>query len=347
VTQIVTSALIAGMASLLAGWLGGVRASVAAGVLMAIEPSSVAYSNLIMSETVFTAALLGMILLWRLWWQRGDTSSLLLLATFVGLLPLIRPVAVYLPFFLALVIYLSGGRGRARLRTSLIFLAVSLLAPAAWTARNYRVLGVPVLARVGEFEIARFAHHVEKADGQVERLSSEKQPWEDGFKDEHGYSFAEVARARSRYFLRTVAGHPVATVRLLATSGVLLLGVPDSKLPQILMSSAPSYAGGSILERLEWLRRLGILGPLLALGMVVSVGGVLAVPLLAVRARAWEVDRRWLLALLVAVVFFHVMFSSTIMWQAERYRVPVIPLLCVLFCVAAFGVRREEQAAGA
>lgn len=340
VAQIVISSLVVGVASLVAGWLGGARAAIAAGVLMAIEPSSVAYSNLIMSETFFTAALLGMILLWSLWWKRAHTISLLLLAAYVGLLPLIRPVAIYLPFFLALVIALSSAGGRPRFRAALIFLAVALVAPVAWTARNYAVLGVPGLARVGEYELARFAHHVEKEVGWKPQVSSEKEPWEEGFQIEHGYSFAEVARARSRYFLKTVTSHPVVTFRMLATSTALLLGVPDSRLPLILMSPAPAYEGGSIRGRLVWLRQLGTLGLLLVLGMVVSLGGVLAVPVLAMRARTWHADRRWLLVLLVAATFFHMIMSSTVIWTAERYRVPVMPLLCVMFSVAVFGDRR-------
>lgn len=342
--QIVMSSLVVGMASLVAGWLGGARSAVAAGVLMAIEPSSVAYSNFIMSECLYTAGLLGAILLWRFWWKRADTTSLLLLAACVGVLPLIRPVAVYLPFLLTLLIGLSGAGGRPKIRAALIFLAVSLLAPVGWSARNYRVIGVPVLARVGEFEMARFAHLVERMDGPEERPTT-KQPWEEGFQEERGYSNAEVARARSRYFLKTATGHPAAMLRLLAANGVRLLGVPDSKLPQILMSSAPTYEGGSIRERLEWLGRLGILGGLLAIGMIVSVGGAVSIPLLAARARTWRAERRWLLALLSATALLHVMFSSTVMWQAERYRVPVIPLLCVLFCAAVFGVRREVEPA--
>src|SRR5262249_30436653 len=159
--------------------------------------------------TLFAIGLLGMMLLWSLWWKRADTGSLLLLAVLVGVLPLIRPVAIYLPFFLSLMICLSGAGGRPKLRSGLIFLAVSLMAPAAWSARNYRILGVPILAKVGEFEMARFAHHVEQIDGKEEGPSSPKQPWEEGFQEDRGYSFAEVAQARSRYLLKTVAGHPV------------------------------------------------------------------------------------------------------------------------------------------
>jgi hypothetical protein len=343
--QIVLSALVGGAAFLVAGWLGGARPAIAAGILMAIEPSSVAYSNFIMSETLYTAGLLGAILLWRLWWKRAGTGSLMLLAAWVGVLPLIRPVAVYLPFLLALLIGLSGAGGRPRPRAALIFLAVSLLAPVAWSARNFRMIGVPVLARVGEFEMARFSHLVEKMDGQETRLPSPKGPWEEGFQEEGGYTNAEVARARSRYFLKTATGHPVAMVRLLVANGLRLLGVPDSKLPQILMSAAPTYEGGSIRERLEWLRRLGILGVLLAVGMIVSVGGVASMTVLAVRARTWPAERKWLLALLSATALLHVMFSSTVMWQAERYRVPVIPLLCALLCAAVLGVRREIEPA--
>jgi hypothetical protein len=37
--------------------------------------------------------------------------------------------------------------------------------------------------------------------------------------------------------------------------------------------------------------------------------------------------------------------SSTVIWTAERYRVPVMPLLCVMFSVAVFGDRREKDRA--
>jgi hypothetical protein len=75
--------------------------------------------------------------------------------------------------------------------------------------------------------------------------------------------------------------HPVAALEHLALRGAMILGVPDGRLPDLVLRDVPDFQGGSVRSRLTWLRRLGWPGGLLTLGMVVSTGGFLALPVLA------------------------------------------------------------------
>ena len=55
----------------------------------------------------------------------------------------------------------------------------------------------------------------------------------------------------------------------------------------------------------------------------------MALPLLTVRARQWDPRRRALLVLLSILVVYHLAVAATIRHQAERYRVPLMPLLAI------------------
>jgi hypothetical protein len=74
----------------------------------------------------------------------------------LGLASVTRPVSVFLPFFVApVLIVMAAPKGRA-LRMSLIFVGISCALPAAWTARNFAVAGIPAVATVGVFNLAHF-----------------------------------------------------------------------------------------------------------------------------------------------------------------------------------------------
>jgi hypothetical protein len=136
-----------------------------------------------------------------------------------------------------------------------------------------------------------------------------------------------------------IRAHPRAAVERWTLNALYLLGVPDSKLPAMVLPRVPAFTKGSAAARIRWLADLGWLGAWLALGMVVSVGGLLSIPVLAARARRWDRGRRALLALLAALALYQVAFSGFVWHQAERYRVPVIPLCAMMLCAALWAGR--------
>lgn len=343
--QVVLASLVAGMVSLLALDLGGKAAALLAGGLMALEPSSIAHASVIFAETLFTFLLVLAILIWNWWWTSSKTYHLLAFASLVGLLPLVRPVATYLWIPIALLLVAVRPACVPRGRALVLFITLATLPAALWTLRNYSYLRVPVFATVGQFNEAGFARAVEDLAGVPRAASPFRQPWHEGFGSDQGMSFPQIVKARELYFRGVLMRHPVAALKRLTMTGVGILGVPDSRLPDLVLSEVPDFEGGSVWSRLIWLWRLRWLGGILLLGMVVSVGGALALPLLALRARAWPRKRQALPGLLTLLISYQLLISSFIMYQSERFRVPIIPLLVVAFACALLGHRSGGEPA--
>jgi 4-amino-4-deoxy-L-arabinose transferase-like glycosyltransferase len=334
IAQVLLASLVVGMVSLLALRLGGRPAALLAGTLMALEPASIAHANMILTETLFTFLLLLAVLTWIGWWNSPKTLRLLTFAGLVGLLPLVRPVAIYLWVPIALLLLCVRPISVSRTRTLVAFITLATIPTVAWTLRNYVVIHVPIFAGVGQQNEARFARDVADLAGEPREASTLAQPWHADFGLDPEMSFPQVVKARHDYFVSVLMRHPVAAVERLALTAAQGLGVPDGRLPDMLLREVPSFQGGSVPDRLRWLWRLHWLGGLLLLGMAVSLGGVLALPPLVLRARAWPREKQALLGLLILLILYLLMMSSFVMYQSGRYRVPVIPLLTVTLSCA-------------
>ena len=337
VVQALLGSIVAGLISLLTLELGGVAAALMAGGLMAFEPSAIAYANMILSEGLFSFLLVLAVMAWLAWWNSGRTLWLSAFGILMGLLPLVRPVATYLWIPVAGMLFFARPPAKPRMRSVALFVALATLPAASWTLHNYLSLGVPVLATVGQFNEARFARAVEDLAGEPQGTSSLKQPWEMGFGADQGLSFPEIVRLREHYFWSVLLHHPVAAAQRLMLTGAGILGAPDDRLAALVLREVPDYRGGSMVERLRWLRRLGSFGGWLLLGVIVSAGGFLALPVLGFKARTWPRKSQALLGLLVLLILYQLLISSFIMFQSDRFRVPIVPLLIVGFATAFLG----------
>ena len=343
IAQVLLASLVVGMVSLLALRLGGTPVALLSGTLMALEPASIAHANVILTETLFTFLLLLAVLTWIWWWDSPKTYRLLTFAGLVSLLPLVRPVATYLWAPIALLLLFVRPSSVSRTRTLVVFITLATIPIVAWTLRNYIVIRVPIFAGVGQVNEARFARDVADLAGEPREVSTLTQPWQDDFGPDRGMSFPQVVKARHDYFISVLMRHPAAALERLALTAAEGLGVPDSRLPDILLKEVPSFQGGSVPDRLRWLWRLHWLGGLLLLGMAVSVGGVLALPPLVLRARAWPREKQAHLGLLILLILYLLLMSLFVMYQSGRYRVPVIPLLVVTLSCALLGRRARRE----
>ena len=89
--------------------------------------------------------------------------------------------------------------------------------------------------------------------------------------------------------------------------------------------------------------RLGILAPVLLLGMVISVGGILFLPAQLLRVPHLDPFRRALLVCVVSVILYHLAVSSHVQYQADRFRVPIIPLLAISLILGALGTKMDGK----
>ena len=88
--------------------------------------------------------------------------------------------------------------------------------------------------------------------------------------------------------------------------------------------------GHSVRGRIEWLGELGLLAVPVTLGMMISLGGVAAIPWLLAHWSRWTPHRQRIMGFVVIAVLYHWAISSFVGHQGERLRVPIIPLLALL-----------------
>ena len=302
------------------------------GLLLAMEPSAIAYSNVILSEMLYSLVLL--LALWA--WERHlilqDTGTLLWLAAALGVLPLIRPIGVFFPLAV-LPVFVWTRWGRAGMLRGIGILVLVAMSPAvAWSWRNYVSLGSFELHSTGPWAKAIFAQDVERSIGRTDHSSADSfiKPWEAGFGTDQGLTPRETSALRTGYFREAIASHPWAAAREWVINGIFLMGVPDSLLAAILLEHPPAVPEGNVRDRIRWVGDLGAVAAPVVLGMVISLGGLAAIPWLLMHWRRWNPDTQKVMGFVLVAVIYHWAFSSFVGHQGERYRVPMIPFLALL-----------------
>ncbi len=303
------------------------------GVALALEPTSLAYANVLMSESLYALALILSVGGLRAA-LRGGAAALLAFAAVLGLTPLVRPVGLYLPWLGAALIALfpparrDGERVRpaGRLRASAVVLLVGLAPVVLWSTRNFLLTGSFELSSTSAWNRALFARAVARAAGEPERPLPASPPWALEFGLDRGLSPTEIGAARDRYASEVVRAHPGAALRLWLTNLAVLTAVPDGTLASLLREHPPEQGRGAG-ARLAWLLGLGPLGGWIASGSAASVAGIIAIPWLLARLRHAPNERRALVVLLAALALYHLALGALISGQGARFRVPVMPLL--------------------
>jgi 4-amino-4-deoxy-L-arabinose transferase-like glycosyltransferase len=147
--QIILGSIIPLLGMSLARYITNRRAiTIAVGVFLALEPTSVLFSTVLLSEIVFTFVfLLSLLYLFR-YWKEKTLAPLLISAFLLGISTLVRPTVEYLPLIIITLILFEARPYFSRiilLRTGLYAL-VFLLTLSPWIYRNYQTFGVAALS---------------------------------------------------------------------------------------------------------------------------------------------------------------------------------------------------------
>jgi 4-amino-4-deoxy-L-arabinose transferase-like glycosyltransferase len=124
-----------------------------AGILYALNPFTVFYSNLILTETLFTFILATAVYFFILFLQDYQRKYLILSSFLLGLCTLCRPISLYLPLLLIPFILTIGYRIKDKIINVLIFLMIFYIILLPWYVRNYHKYDYWTLATVKDFNI--------------------------------------------------------------------------------------------------------------------------------------------------------------------------------------------------
>jgi hypothetical protein len=296
---------------------------------IALSPIHVVDSSVILTEVPFSVFLLVAILLVAPVVE-GDAVSLWRWAgsgLVLGLATLIRPIALYLPMAVVLVLLLSRVRGR-RFLAALLFVVAFAIPVGSWMARNHAVTGVATISTIQGLNLAYYraagaiaAEERISIDEARERIEAQVQA--ESFP---GVNLGELSQIQSRVGMREIAHHPVGYARS-AVRG----------LAYMLLGPAQSH----FVERFKETPVGFLTKPLIALSaasaLLLTLGSVIGVFVWA-RARAW----RPLLLVGVPLGYLLIVGAGHEAWA--RFRVPIEPLLAILAAVGILGVKSLSPA---
>ncbi|MBK8913871.1 MAG: glycosyltransferase family 39 protein [Phycisphaerales bacterium] len=307
--QALLGAATALLAARLGGRLAGVRGAWLAGLLVAVDPFAIFFTNLLLTETIFSLLLVATVsaACSAVQTVRPAPVTVLALAAGSAALLMTRPsVAALLPILWLLAAYgATGSAGAVRLlswrglRCMTASAAACALALALWGGRNLAVLGSPAwLSTNGG--ITLYDAQGPQARGDSDQSFLKKMP--------AVAALPEVERDRElgRLAREQMLRDPARVAQL----ALVKLARTWNPFPNVAEHRA---------ERSAWAGAIYTL-TLLALAIVGAVR--------LRRTGAWR-----LMALLLAPVLYftlvHMIYVGSV-----RYRVPVMPLLAVVGCAA-------------
>lgn len=314
----------------------GDAASAGGALLFGLHPAVVETSGVVMTETLAAVVVAAAVVVLYAAMKRSSSAIAAIAGLLFGIAALTRPIAVYLPFVLIVMMLLR----RIPRRLVVAFAISSLLLPFAWVVRNYERSGVATISSIGgeNLLLYRAAGALVVAGDPLDGVFALQKQF--GFYRQalairvplvkQALSLAEAAGVkpenhaeRSRYFARLgatiLARHPLAYAGV-AVSAVIALLVDD-------LATIAAMHGAHIDEA-----RL-LLVPLSLLALLCAGAGLR-------RLFATERDAAFLLS---AVLAYFVVLSAGPEVE-PRFIVPYLPLYAVAAGIGADAIVRRLSA---
>lgn len=130
-------------------------ASIIAGGIFALDFPSIAMSNTLLTETLFTFLVVLSIFCLVLFFKNDQNVQLLIVSAFLmGLAILCRPIAVFLSFFIIILFFFDSMTKKLHiLRRSVLIVVLSFLVVSPWIIRNQIIFGSPFISTIGYYNL--------------------------------------------------------------------------------------------------------------------------------------------------------------------------------------------------
>ncbi len=195
--------------------LPSTRGTTLVGILLAVEPLSVLYSFVFLTETLFILLFFLFLLSFFDYLEWGGNWRIAASSLLLGLATLTKPTVQYLPVCAALLLAWRGWRDRLqRIAVHIVVLLVVFVATISpWLYRNYRTFGVVGLSAQPAFNLYRYLVPTVLA---IEHGTTFRREQEELSKRD-GTSEADIDLASSKRFIAQSVGvlwaHPVSLAK--------------------------------------------------------------------------------------------------------------------------------------
>lgn len=350
--QVLLGALMSLLVLVLARMLGLPRqAGLIAATLVAVEPVSIMATSQLLTETLYTFALMAAVALLAAWRLDGRYLWILLASVLVGYGALVRPIGQFLPIVLApVVLAVAWRRGMRPAAVSLfLFLAVSLGITYSWAYHNSQLGGGWTLSTVSDINLVYY--RAREVLASSEGLGQEQALQEMERRVAAASATMSRTDAERQQALSVFRNHPAATGAMLAKGAARIFVDPGLTAACTLLdretlatecfsgeaSMNESGLAGKVIERLSTMSavQLGVLAWSLILSAVLYFTSLIGLIHLVK-------ERRWFaLAVLLVPAAYLVLLSSG-SEAYSRFRIPIIPQLAILAPVGMSYVLRRR-----
>jgi hypothetical protein len=344
--------------------LGNDRCALAAAWLMACDPVSIIYCSKLLTETCFSTFLSAD--LWRIarYANSRRWSDLLFAAIVMAASAYVRPIVYFLPIWTGLVMVILFWRGDADRRRLLLhataFVAIGMGLMAPWQIRNFIEAGYSGFAAISDVNLYYYEALPAIADQQqVPAAEMDRLRIEEGEGSEEYYLLKhpeqrEWSQAERFRFLRKEAIHiirsdPLGCIRL-HFSGIVYMLTDSGRNAWLAFfrladtsKSATPLRSSSLWDRLTTAIKHKPL--------MLAIHGLLAVTLFAYLSLAAiglvSPTSRTPATLMVLAVGLYLLLISGGLAAYHRFRIPLVPVIC-LSAVAGYDMlvrwRRRRHA---
>jgi hypothetical protein len=291
------------------------RYALGAAFLVATDPASIVFSNLMLTETLFAFLLTATLLLLVLGLERQQAWPAAAAGLVLGAAILTRPVAEYLPLVPALI--LLATRRRPAIVLAAAFVAGALIPAGAWAIRNHAKTGVTTISTIDGHNMLYYRAYGALIESGWSPTRAHLYIAAELAKRTHpGENAARISRAQLSLGTHIQLRHPAGAAKSWARGEARLLVGPAKTETATLLT-------GREQVREAWLHALvGLAAALTIAVLVLAVAGVASARSLGL----------WIL--IGAAAYLIVISGGREAYS--RFRVPVTPVLTIL---AASGVR--------
>ncbi|MEY2665212.1 MAG: hypothetical protein RLZZ480_317, partial [Candidatus Parcubacteria bacterium] len=306
---------------------GSHKVGLVTGIILALDPTLAFLSFQFYTDTIFILLFLLWLLLTLRYVANPTLNTLVLCAVTLGFATLVRPVAQYVPIFVALCILWQFGKHNWR--QSLLHIGVYFLLFGAiltpWIVRNVETFGVAGLSSQSSFILYT---NLAPAVLSIENGSNFKEE-RDTFLTPAEYKGDAITLANGNIYtektVEIVKENPTATAFVLSKALLSFFTADGFDVLFARLGYEPgSFIMISIIARLLWLT-----------ATLFAIAGALRY--MFIKKTAWAV------MLVTLVAYFALTSSLTAFGTNPRYRLPVDPLLLSFAAIGMLYARTRLQ----
>ncbi len=323
-----------------------------AGFVLILDPLIGLTTYLLITETVFISFLIPATLMLVKYFKTKRIAWLISSAILFALTSLTRPVSQLLPLVLVPLFFVivRNDRWRFALKSTLVFLFISLLLTYSWAYRNYRVANIWTFSAVSvqdllyksARDVIAEAEKITKDEAAIKLTQFIRSEVE-----KHHLSFAEEIYLMRSTALDIFRQHPKTTLMVHVKGFVRVMINPGFNLicktlddNEITFDSENNIQGctagnsdGFISQTIDIFGQMSLIERLVAVWEIFLLAGIY----LGAIVGAWKLlqKKQWklLYLLLVMIAYFSALSAGGV--SVSRYRIPFIPFLAILAAIGA------------